>query len=42
MPRQRVTDMQWVINIGTNYLRFFASMVAVFFMTPYVIENFGV
>jgi O-antigen/teichoic acid export membrane protein len=34
--------MQWVINIGTNYLRFFASMVAVFFMTPYVIDKLGV
>jgi O-antigen/teichoic acid export membrane protein len=33
--------MPWVINIATNYLRFAASMVAVFFMTPYVIGKLG-
>ena len=33
--------MQWVINIATNYLRFAASMIAVFCMTPYVIGKLG-
>ena len=34
--------MQWIINIATNYLRFLASMVAVFVMTPYIIDKLGV
>lgn len=33
--------MLWVVNIATNYLRFAASMVAVFFMTPYIIGKLG-
>jgi O-antigen/teichoic acid export membrane protein len=34
--------MRWVINIASNYLRFLAGMVVVFFLTPYIVSRIGV
>ena len=33
--------MQWILNIASNYLRFVISMVVVFLMTPYIIDQLG-
>lgn len=34
--------MRWVLNIASNYLRFLAGMVLVFFLTPYIVARIGV
>ncbi|MFK7845580.1 MAG: MATE family efflux transporter [Rhodothermales bacterium] len=34
--------MGWVLNIASNYLRFLAGMVVLFFLTPYIVSRIGV